>query len=379
MRIVPINCITRETTLAKTIYNNSGNILLRKGTLLTTSLLNKLKSSDINTIYIDDGYSNIEIEDVIKPELKTAAVKTIKEAFKTIENDLKQNLSLNEPLNKRFKTKIMSKYLDNLKNISDSIIDDILASHNLLVNVIDIKHISDYTYEHSLNVAVLALITGIELRLNRHDLYCLFIGAILHDLGKVFIDKGILDEGDSMDESSSILYQEHPQKGYDYIKENHGISATSKIVILQHHENFDGSGYPKGIYGKNIHKFSKIVAVCDMYDKLTSDAPNSPAVPANEALEYIMGAADSKFDFDIINVFVKKINPYPIGTLVDLSNKKTAVVIGTNTDLPLRPVVQVISLIDGMVKHHEIINLIVTKDITVEQIRFKDISQTNLG
>ncbi|MBI9014247.1 MAG: HD-GYP domain-containing protein [Clostridiales bacterium] len=373
MRIIPVNCVTHETILAKTIYNDKGNILLRQGTKLTDSLLNKVKQSGVNTIYIDDGYSDIEIEDVIKPELRFAAVKTIKETFQNIEQDLAKRLNGDQHLHKRLKAKVMGKYVESLKGMSDAIIDDILKSHNLLVNIIDIKHVGEYTYEHSLNVAILSLITGIELRLSRHDLFSLFTGAILHDIGKVFLDKSILEAGDERTDLQELAYQTHTDLGYNYLKENSGFSATSKIVIMQHHEHYDGTGYPHGTSGDAIHKNSRIVSICDTYDRLTSDSDNSPGVPANEAIEYIMGNAGTKFDFDIATIFVRKINPYPIGTLVELSDGKKAVVMDTNLDFPLRPIVQVLELVDGNVEKKEMIDLMKVSDVTIIKIRYLDI------
>lgn len=374
MRIVPVNTITKETTLAKTIYNDKGNILLRQGSLITESLLEKIKMADISTIYIDDGYCTEEIEDVIKPELRNKAVKTIKEAFNNIQEDIQKSLTAGLKLHDRLKAKVMNKYIENLTNITDAIIEDLMNSHQLMINVTDIKHIGDYEYEHALNVAVLSLIVGIELRLKKHDLYTLFIGAILHDLGKVFIPKEILELGDDIDVDSYEIYKEHPSKGFEYIKENHGFSATSKIVILQHHEHYDGSGFPFGTSGDNIHRNARIVSVCNKYDKLTSDSKNSPAVPANEAIEYIMGNAGTEFDFDIATLFVRKINPYPVGTLVDLSNDKTAVVIDTNVDFPLRPIVTVLKLKNKKVIRLETINLMETTDITIRKIRYRDLN-----
>jgi len=373
MRIIPINCVTHETKLAKTIYNDKGNILLRQGTTLTESLLNKVKQSGINTIYIDDGYSDIEIEDVIKPELRFAAVKTIKETFQNIEQDLAKRLNGDQHLHKRLKAKVMGKYVESLKGMSDAIIDDILKSHNMLVNIIDIKHVGEYTYEHSLNVAILSLITGIELRLSRHDLFSLFTGAILHDIGKVFLDKDLLAAGDERTDLQDLAYQTHTEQGYNYLKDNSGFSATSKIVIMQHHEHYDGTGYPHGTSGDAIHKNSRIVSICNTYDKLTSDSDNSPSVAANEAIEYIMGNAGTKFDFDIANVFVRKINPYPIGTLVELSDGKKAVVMDTNLDFPLRPIVQVLELINGNVEKKEMLDLMKVSDVTIIKIRYLDI------
>lgn len=374
MRIVPLNCITKEITLAKTIYNSKGNILLRKGVLITPSLIKKIRLAEITTIYIDDGYSNVEIEDILKPEIKHAAIKTIKDTFKAIKNTLGHNANEKPNLQSRLKNKVMNKYLDKLKNISEAVINDIISSHHALVNIVDIKHIGNYTYEHSLSVAVLALVIGIEMRLSRHDLYCLFIGAVLHDLGKVFISKEILEMGDNMTEESLELYKKHSLDGYSYTRENHGLSATSKIVILQHHEHFDGSGYPNGTYGLNIHKFSRIVAICDAYDKMTSDGPNSPALPPNDVIEYLMASAGSKFDFDIVNLFIRKINPYPIGTLITLSNNETAVVINNNINFPMRPIVQVISIVNGKPMKKEVFDLLVRNDITISEIRYKDLN-----
>lgn len=373
MRIVPINCVTEDTILAKTLYNTKGHVLLRRGTTLTHSLLEKIKAADIYTIYIDDGYCNEEIEDIIKPELRHKAVKTIKETFKTIEHDIQKNLSQSPKLRQRLNQKVMSKYVDNLKNMSDAIIEDILKSHHLLVNIIDIKHAGEYTYEHSLNVAILSLVVGIELRMNQHELFTLFTGAILHDIGKVFIDNDILELGDDKDELSQEIYNQHVEKGHAYIRENSGFSATSKIVVLQHHEHVDGTGYPNGTYGPSIHKNAKIVAICNAYDSMTSDFKNSPAVPANEVIEYIMGSAGTEFDFEITNTFVRKINPYPIGTLVDLSNHKTAVVVDTNVDFPLRPIVQVLEVNGKEVNRKENYDLMSVTDVTIMRIRYKDL------
>lgn len=373
MRIIPVNCITQETTLAKTLYNASGNILLKKGSNITKSLLQKIKNAGISTLYIDDGYSEIEIEDIVKPELKFAAIKTIKETFKSIEHDLNKKLVADQELNKRLKAKVMNKYLSSIKNVGNAIIDDILKSHSLLINVIDIKHSSEFAYEHALNVAILCLVTGIELRMNRHDLLTLFTGAIMHDLGKVFVSEDTLRAGDDMTEEELEEYQTHPQKGYDYVRENKGFAATAKIVILQHHEHFDGSGYPNGTYGRNIHKNARITAICNTYDRMVSDFDGSPAVPANEAIEYIMGNAGTKFDFDIANTFVRKINPYPIGTLVDLSSGRTAVIVGTNPDFPLRPIIQILEMNGANVIKRETIDMLTQTDITIKRIRYKDI------
>lgn len=375
MRIVPLNCVPPEATLAKTIYNANGNILLRRGTTLTPSLLDKIKASDINTVYVDDGYCDEEIHDIIQPEVRAKAVKTIKETFRAMEEDIKKTLDISRDFNRRLQKRAMSKYMEKLKGITEAILEDIMNSHHLMVNIIDIKHLGEYMYEHALNVAILSLVIGMELRMSKHELFTLFTGAVLHDIGKVFMDPDVLDMGDSMTEAGAEVYKTHPEEGYNYLKENKGFAATAKIIIIQHHEHVDGTGFPHGTHDGAIHRNARIVAICNTYDKMTSDAKNSPAVPANEAIEYIMGNAGTKFDFDLVNIFVKKVNPYPVGTLVDLSNNKTAVVIDTNVDLPLRPVVQVLEVVNKEVIKRECYDLLDKTDITIKRIRYKDLLQ----
>lgn len=373
MRMVPINSISQDTTLGKTLYNSAGNILLKSGTLLTPSLLKKIKAADIQAVYVDDGYCDAEIEDILKPALKAEAVKTIENTFKSIEKDIKTTLSLNDKLNKRLKSKVMHKYVSNLKNITDAIIDDIINAHHLMVNVIDIKHADTQAYEHALNVAVLSLVLGMEFRMNKHELFTLFTGAILHDIGKLFIDPEILAKGNFRSQDEEEIYRSHPLEGYNYLKENKGFSATSKIVILQHHEHMDGSGFPHGSHDSAIHRNSRIVSIANVYDNMTSFKEDREHIPANEAMEYIMGNAGSIFDFDVVNVFVRKINPYPVGTLVDMSSGKVGVVVDTNIDYPLRPIVQIVEKRNGLVLKKEILDLLKVTHVTIKRIRYKDV------
>ena len=358
MRLVPTNCVKLGTTLAQDIYNDRGSILLKKGVELTDSLINKIESNGVFTIYIDDGYSNKIIEEIIRPELKQKAVQSIKETFKSIGKLNKKALS-NDDLHfkEKLKLKSMGNYLESLKGVSERIIDELSHNHSLMINLVDIKNIDNYTYEHSLNVAILSTIMGIELKLTRNELYKLFMGALLHDIGKAFV--------------SSEQMMTHPQLGYDYLKESYGLDATSKIIALQHHEKVDGTGYPLHAEGRQIHKYSRIVALADVYDAMTSDTSYSKAMAPNEAIEYIMATAGTHFDFDLARVFVRKIIPYPEGTIVSLSDGKIAIVESVIADYPLRPTVKIFE--QGVpVEHFKSLDLMTSTNITILGVRYED-------
>lgn len=377
MRIVPIHCVKENTKLAKNIYNAKGSVLLKRGAILTSNLLVKIQASGIYTVYIDDGYSDEIIDDVIKPELKMKAVNVIKDTFKNIENYT--SALLNDSDQKDFKKKAslkgMEKYLKVLRDLSDGIVDDLLFSKQLLINMVDIKNINTYTYEHSLNVAMLSLVLGIELKLSRHDLFTLFIGAMLHDVGKAFVPEAIVNKTTPLTDEEHEVVEKHTTLGYDYLRDNYQIDTKARIIALQHHEHYDGNGYPKGMSGDHISKFARIVAIADTYDAMISDSPTSKAVAPHEAIEYLMGNAGTRYDFDLLNVFVRKVIPYPPGTLVRLSTGNIAVVTAVNPNFPLRPRVDILR------KNHNIVvrtplDLLENNTVTIEGVQYQDSVET---
>ncbi|AOT71664.1 HD-GYP domain-containing protein [Geosporobacter ferrireducens] len=338
MRLVPINCIKENSYLAQPLYDGEGRILLKKGVNLNESLLKKVEEIGVYSLYIMDEYSDQEIEDIIKPQMRIRAVKTIKDTFKTFEQSFQQNQQ-----SKKIKQleQEKEKQIGSLKDVSRGIVDEILSNRNIMINLVDIKSLDNYIYEHSMSTAVLSLVLGIELGLNKNELYDLCIGAMLHDIGKAFIPKDILFK-ENRDKKEKLLVQAHCQKGYNYLKDNSEISGLVKIIVLQHHEHVDGTGYPSGLRDAQINKLAKIVAITDQYDKLTSGSPSQKPVPPHEAIEYIMGAAGRYFDFKMARTFVHKVVPYPIGTLVKLSNGDVGVVDEIFDKFPLRPRVRII-------------------------------------
>lgn len=366
MRLVPINCIKDGNFLAKTVYDLEGRVLLSKGVQLSDRIIRKAEQSGIMSLYINDEYSDNEIEDIIKPELRQKAIKAVKESFQGLANyygdcDSKSNSNA---------IKARNECIKNINEIVNDLIDEIMAKKNVLIDLVDIKSMDNYTYEHSVNVTVLSVIIGLELNLTRDRLFNLAVGAMLHDMGKVFIPKDILLKNGRLTEQEFNIIKEHPLRGFDYLKCDMGINATSRIIVLQHHERVDGTGYPDGIYGDKIHDFSKIVAISDVYDALTSDRPYRMSMPPNEAVEYIMGSADRYFDLKVVSAFLKRIVPYPIGTLVKLSNGQIGVIEEINQEYPLRPKIKVVDS-KAHNKKVEIIDLMDVKNIVIKGVQYK--------
>ena len=194
----------------------------------------------------------------------------------------------------------------------------------------------NYTYAHCVNVAVISIILGISLNLSKKNLTYLCIGALIHDIGKSFIPKEILQKPGKLTHEEFEIIKNHPRYGYDFLRKSFNLSSHIKLIVLQHHERFDGLGYPNGIIGNKISYLARIVSIADVYDALTSDRPYKRAMCPSDALEYLMSNAGTLFDHDIINVFCKIIIPFPQGTIVSLSNGDIGVVEETTSKLSIK-------------------------------------------
>lgn len=335
MRFVPVNCIREGVIVGKQVLGKNGELLLNAGTVMRTSFIKKIKEHGYNGIYIEDDFSkNIEISSIISDELKFKTVNALKTTFTSLENNKKNS----------------RENIENLDVLIDNILDEVFSNKELIVNMVDIKVFDDYTYYHSVNVSVLSIIIGISMGFDRNTLSKLGLAALLHDIGKVFISKDILNKPCSLTDEEYDVMKTHSQKGYEYLKYINKFSVSVYAGILHHHERYDGTGYPAASKGDQISVMGRIISVADVYDAMTSDRPYRKALLPSEAIEYIMGAAGSLFDDEIVKHFIKHISAYPLGTCVRLSNNSTGLVIENFKDCCLRPKIRVILHGDTMVE-----------------------------
>lgn len=370
MRLVPIESIREGSYLARSIFDENGRILLKEGIKLTSAILNRLKCIHIYSLYIKDEYSETEIEDIIRPELRQKSIKTIKETFSSIER-LQDRLHSNSiPKSKQFSLlKQREEYFSSIYKLAEDLIENVLLTKSIMVNLVDIKSMDSYTYQHCVNVAVLSLVLGIGLQLNKYELRDLCVGALIHDIGKVFVSKDIILKEGPLTNEEYIEVKKHPLKGYEYLRNIYSITSAARMVVLQHHERQDGKGYPEGIRGDKINRLAKIVAIADVYDALTSDRPYRRALLPNEALEFIMANCDSMFDYNYVYAFSKIIIPYPRGTIVKLSNGDIGVVEETPLNYPLRPDIKIIKSSDKS-KIGSLLNLVKELSVVISDIEY---------
>lgn len=325
MRFVPTNCLREGMELAKTLYGKNSELLLTGGIILNQSYIDSIRRLKYSGVYINDDISkDIEVVNVISDNLRIETMNGIKRIFVKAENGSRQVKE------------------SELRQQVGDIVDELLRNKGIMVNMIDLRCFDNYTYSHSVNVAVLSIIIGIALGLKKDALVQLGLGSLMHDIGKVFIDKNILNKPGKLTDGEFKEIKEHSERGYQYVKDKFNLPTLSSLAIEDHHEKYDGSGYPNGKYKEEISLFGRIISVSDVYDALTSERPYRKAMNPSESMEYIMGGAGTLFDPKIVNVFIHKIAPYPVGTMVQLSNNWIGIVIENHESVCLRPTVRVI-------------------------------------
>lgn len=339
MKKVHIDLVKAGDVIAKTIYQDNGNVLLGIGMELTDRYINRLRDMGIDYLFVEDPLTEgIVPEEPISEATRKAAVNEVYQtmnAFKS--NDLSKGKVIAPNIGKNF------------RDIFGSIMSELSTRNNMIENLTTIHSADSYLFQHSVNVAVLSGIIGLAKGLNRIQLEELGVGALLFDIGMTKMPEKLLKQPEQLTKQERTLLETHPKEGFDILRKYHDISIVSAHCALQHHERFDGSGYPRGLKGSDIHLYGQIVGLADMYDALISPRPYRKRYRTSEAIEFLFAAGGTYFDHELIKLFCSHISIYPVATMLLLNTGQTVVVV-ENSELALhRPIVRVVREADGSV------------------------------
>ena len=315
MRYISIEEAEPGMLLAKGVYDAYSRVLVAKKRPLTRDYIQKLRERGYLGFYIEDEFSDgIEVEETISAELRNKGVDALRK-----------------------------KNIDATLQVAKDIVGQILHTDKISLDMVDLRTFDDYTYRHSVNVAVLSTIIGMGMGLEQDMLNDLCIAAMFHDMGKLMLDADVINKPGRLTKDEFALIKMHPQLSLDLLSGRWNISLESKEAILSHHENQDGTGYPRGLQKDEIPLYALIIHVADVYDALTSKRPYKDPYTPSESIEYLMGGCHILFDANIVNTFLKWVPVYPKGVMVKLSDGREGIVF-ENTKNPIRPKIR---LIDG--------------------------------
>ncbi|AEE13822.1 metal dependent phosphohydrolase [Thermodesulfobium narugense DSM 14796] len=337
--------------LAYPVIDEAGRVLIGAGIPLKAIVIKRLKELGFNYVYVEaPGFEDVERLEMISQNTELEIIKTSKDVF----GKIKRTQELDP---------------QKIQHLAVTVINEILSKKNIAIVIDDLMVSSDYLFRHLARTMLFCSILGISMGYSENKLRDLAKAAFLHDIGFAFIDESIRNKKGKLSPEEIETIKQHPKLA-DVILSKNKFSSAVRKAVLQHHERFDGSGYPSGLKGEEIFELARVIAVIDVFEAMTSDTPYRKALFPSEVYEYVMSQSGKLFDPEIVKLFSKKIIIYPTGTSVILSNNLVGVVKSINPSYPLRPVVKVFAKMsdDGTVTYLERdmeIDLLKTLDVVI--------------
>ena len=325
------------------IPTGDGPPLLRRGVKLSPHYIQALLAKDIRSVWIDDALSEgVTPTRVLNPETERRALATVSTALA----DATEGLATGRGLS--------SRAVDDLEHVATLIANEVHGAPEVSLHLADMMGADHYLLQHVVDVTALGTVLAAKLfRQNgwidhtgkrRRDaidprLAKIALGLLLHDIGKLAIAPEILNKPAALEESEWAQVRRHPALGAEMLGEN--VSFLIRAVVKQHHERWDGTGYPNGTSGEEIHQFARIAAVADVYDAVTSERVYKRQMTPAEGVTTIEQGNGTDFDPEVVAVFSRIVMPFPPGTEVELADGRTGLVADVDPRLPYEPTVRV--------------------------------------
>jgi len=264
--------------------------------------------------------------------------------------------------------------LDPVIAVTNKTIDAIFENSEALACVINIRKKDEYLLEHSVSVSILITIFARFLKLERNIVEQLSLGAFLHDVGKIMVPEAILNKPGKLTDEEFTVMKTHVNHSIDIIEQTPSISKISLEVAALHHEKLDGNGYPFNLEAEDISKYGRIIAICDIFDALSAHRCYKQGFSHIKAFSILRKLAQSNhLDQHLVDLFIKCMGVYPVGSLVELSSNKLAIVEAKNEDDPTNPKVRSFYSADkNCYENAEYIDLSQQEEFIVKGVRADD-------
>lgn len=347
MRYVPVKYLQAGMILGQDMHDAAGRLLLGKHIILSSENISYITFLGVPGVYIEDAISkDIQIDEVVRPEVRNRAVTLIKDFFSA-------EMGAEIPPEER-----------EVFNSVSEVVEDILDSDTVMKNLMHVKVYDDYTYFHSVNVGIMAGVIGAKAHLPKAALTELVTAGFLHDIGKSAIDKELLNAPRPLTEVERMRMMDHPRIGYETLVSKYDFSENVCLAVYQHHEWYNGAGYPCHIDSRKTLKISRILKCADVYDAMTSKRPyHDPYLPS-EVMEYFMGRSGMEFDPEVVQIMASEFPAYPVGCEVQLSDGRRGLVVRNHRGYVLRPLVKLIETGELV----DLLNDSSTRNITITKL-----------
>lgn len=298
---------------------HDGKLLINQRNRLTKKIIECLKDNLVESVDISDRYSLF-----VKPTETMANFleKEIQRRILGLAPDIEEANTCD--------------YMVQVSKKSRKIVKDIVSDEKILNICVQIKLTGNKNlFNHSINTCASSLLVAGAMNLTDTELYNIGVAALIHDMGLCEMPF-LIDQEDEVIGQQLLLWKEHPTYGYYFSKEIDIDNEISKIIHY-HHELWNGSGFPKGLKGKDIPLGSRIINVCSEYEHLIATKRLQPY----EAIEHIYSTGGIWFDEEVVKTFTQNIAVYPLGAMVRLTTGEVGIVVNVRKNLGPRPVIKI--------------------------------------
>ena len=337
--------------LGEDLFDNHGRLMFSKNLKIDSLMIKK-----INELFFEENFQikinsekpYKEIADLleVKSENKSINGKEIKNIskykqeisreFDEFHNDMK---SLFIELEQNSSNNLKDDFRKFLNKINNRLMNNALITDMDLINeVVKEQKVEDYLFNHSVNVAIIGNLIGKWFDLGKEDIKILTLGGLVHDIGKVKIDKKILDKPEKLTEEEFEEVKKHPSYSHKILTEMGYNEEKLLRAVTLHHEREDGTGYPLGIKSKNIPIHSKIIAIADIFDAMTSNRVYDKKMNIFKVMEKFQKETFGKLDYKMVTLFIKKFLEFYIGSEVTLNTGDKAKILNFNSFEITKPI-----------------------------------------
>ena len=232
--------------------------------------------------------------------------------------------------------------VEEVKTSTNHLVESMIRNPDAAFLLSRLKSQDTYSYSHSVDASVLAIMFGRHLGLTEGELNKLALGVLLLDVGKLKLPPALLDKVGKLHHVEVRLLKQHVDYSIEVLSETQGIDPEVLSIVAYHHERVDGKGYPKGMKGTEIPVYARIAAIVDFYDAYTHPRPYRPAHSTAQAINALYNASGTRFQPELVEEFIQALGVYPTGSLVLLSSGEVGIVIEQNPLRRLRPTVLIV-------------------------------------
>jgi len=336
MRAIKVKDLAPGVIFDKPVYIEGENLLLPANIPLRDKDLERLQRWQVETVYSDGEPLNpvsamgdpLAFREMLRGGPNIELLKRYTEGVK-VADDVLQAIAANKPSSSDEVNKIVESLYPAVRDHTDAMVAFTIHSGGGPLSLA----------ESSVNCMILSTVIGLNLKLPPHRLIQLAIGALLHDIGMTRVPREILDKKEGLTDGEVRL---HTIYSYSFITKNLKYPEEIGLIALQHHERWDGKGYPKGLTGEQIMLAARIVSIADSFEAMVRDRPYRNSMIGYTAMRQILNDNSRRFDSEVLRVFIKSLGIYPIGSIVLLNDASIGRVIKIHGDAPLRPVLRLI-------------------------------------